>query len=120
MKQSRRQKVIDKHLRVRKKVVGSTEKPRLSIYKSNNHIYAQVIDDTQGKTIAAMSTRSSGLKEQFNHGGNCAASELVGNSIAKLAMDKGIKQVVFDRGGNLYHGRIKALAEAARASGLIF
>ena len=67
-----------------------------------------------------MSTRSSGLKEQFNHGGNCAASELVGNSIAKLAMDKGIKQVVFDRGGNLYHGRIKALAEAARASGLIF
>lgn len=120
MKQSRRQKVIDKHARIRKKVVGSNDKPRLSVYKSNNHIYAQLIDDTRGNTILAMSTRSNKVKEQFNYGGNCKASEIVGTSIAKLAIDKGIKEVIFDRGGYLYHGRVKALAEAARVSGLMF
>lgn len=106
-----------RHARVRKKVSGTTERPRLSVYRSLNNMYAQVIDDTQGKTLAAASSLVEGLKQQK---GNVQTSKAVGGLIAKMAMDRGIKKVVFDKGGYLYHGRVKALAEAAREAGLEF
>lgn len=106
-----------RHARVRKKVSGTTERPRLSVYRSLNNMYAQVIDDTQGKTLAAASSLVEGLKQQK---GNVKTSKAVGELIAKMAMDRGIKKVVFDKGGYLYHGRVKALAEAAREAGLEF
>ena len=104
------------HSRIRRKVKGSTERPRLAIYRSLNHIYAQVIDDQKGETIVATSTLALKLKT----GGNVAAAKEIGKSIAEKAVEKGIKKVVFDRGGLLYHGRIKALADAAREAGLEF
>lgn len=119
MKHSRRQKVIQKHLRIRKKILGSLKKPRLSVYKSNNHIYAQIIDDSQGKTLISSSTRSLYVKEVITRSSTCEASKLVGNTIAKLALEKGITNVVFDRGGYLFHGRVKALADGLKESGLI-
>jgi large subunit ribosomal protein L18 len=107
------------HDRIRKKMVGTQERPRLNVYRSLNHIYAQVIDDLQGVTIAAAST-AEGKKSDRTTGGNVASAKTVGKTIAERAKQKGITQVVFDRGGYLYHGRIKALADAAREAGLKF
>jgi len=104
------------HSRIRRKLSGTEERPRLNVYRSLNHIYAQVIDDQKGETIVATSTLALKLKT----GGNVAAAKEIGKSIAEKAVEKGIKKVVFDRGGLLYHGRIKALADAAREAGLEF
>jgi len=104
------------HARIRQKLTGTTERPRLNVYRSLNHIYAQVIDDQTGETLASASTLALELKT----GGNIAAAKEVGKSVAERAAEKGIKKVVFDRGGYLYHGRIKALADAAREAGLEF
>ena len=104
------------HHRIRRKVRGNTERPRLAIYRSLNHIYAQVIDDRVGQTIVSASTTEKDLRG--NSGGNLDAARRVGQTIAERAIAKGIEQVVFDRGGYLYHGRVKALTDAARAAGL--
>lgn len=104
------------HSRIRRKVKGSTGRPRLAIYRSLNHIYAQVIDDREGVTLASASTTEKDLRG--GTGGNLDAARRIGQAIAERALAKGIEQVVFDRGGYLYHGRIKALTEAARAAGL--
>lgn len=109
-----------RHERVRKKVSGSPERPRLNIYRSLNNIYAQVIDDQKGATIVCASTVDKELKGVLKSGGNVDAAKSVGELVAKRALDKGITQVTFDRGGYLYHGRVKALAEAAREGGLEF
>lgn len=107
-----------RHLRLRKKVFGTAEKPRLNVFRSLNHIYAQIIDDNSGNTLAAASTVDKDVAVEY--GGNIAGAKAVGAAIAKKALDKGIKEVVFDRGGYIYHGRIAALAEAAREAGLQF
>jgi large subunit ribosomal protein L18 len=104
------------HQRIRRKVKGSGEKPRLAIYRSLNHIYAQVIDDRQGQTLVSASSTEKDLRG--NSGGNLDAARRIGQAIAERALAKGIEQVVFDRGGYLYHGRVKALTDAARAAGL--
>src|SRR5215813_851550 len=104
------------HHRIRRKVKGDTERPRLAIYRSLNHIYAQVIDDRRGQTLVSASTIEKDLRG--NTGGNLEAARRIGQTIAERAIAKGIEQVVFDRGGYLYHGRIKALTDAARAAGL--
>ena len=104
------------HQRIRRKVRGSGEKPRLAIYRSLNHIYAQVIDDQKGETIVSASS----LALKMKTGGNVASAKEIGKAIAERAVEKGIKKVVFDRGGFLYHGRVKALADAAREAGLEF
>ena len=106
--------------RVRSRVVGTPERPRLNVFRSLKHIYAQAIEDTTGKTLVSASTLSSELKGSFRCPGNVEAAKKVGELLAKKCLEKGIQKVVFDRSGYLYHGRIKALAEAARASGLIF
>ena len=106
-----------RHLRVRNRVSGTAQRPRLNVFRSLAHIYAQVIDDEKGMTLAAASS----LDKDFNaSGGNIAAAKAVGAAIAKKALEKGISEVVFDRGGYIYHGRVKALAEAAREGGLKF
>ncbi|MGA2168283.1 MAG: 50S ribosomal protein L18 [Terracidiphilus sp.] len=104
------------HERIRRKLAGTGERPRLNVYRSLNHIYAQVIDDQKGETLVSASTLSLKVKT----GGNVAAAREIGKAVAELAVKQGIKKVVFDRGGYLYHGRIKALADAARAAGLEF
>jgi large subunit ribosomal protein L18 len=104
------------HARIRTKVQGTAERPRLNVYRSLNHIYVQVIDDMQGVTLVSASTVASKVKT----GGNVAAAKEIGKLVAERAQEKGIKKVVFDRGGYLYHGRIKALADAAREAGLEF
>ena len=104
------------HSRIRRKVKGSTERPRLAIYRSLNHIYAQVIDDRLGKTLVSASTTEKDLRG--GTGGNLDAARRIGTAIAERAIAQGIEQVVFDRGGYLYHGRVKALTDAARAAGL--
>jgi large subunit ribosomal protein L18 len=104
------------HTRIRRKVKGSSERPRLAIYRSLNHIYAQVIDDLHGQTLVSASTTEKDLRA--GSGGNLEAARRVGQAIAERALSKGIEQVVFDRGGYLYHGRIKALTDAARSAGL--
>ena len=104
------------HSRIRRKVKGNTERPRLAIYRSLNHIYAQVIDDRLGKTLVSASTTEKDLRG--SSGGNLDAARRIGTTIAERAIAKGIEQVVFDRGGYLYHGRVKALTDAARAAGL--
>ena len=104
------------HARIRRKVRGDTERPRLAIYRSLNHIYAQVIDDRNGQTLVSASSTEKDLRG--NTGGNLDAARRIGQAIAERAIAKGIEQVVFDRGGYLYHGRIKALTDAARAAGL--
>lgn len=109
---------IRKHTRVRKKVVGTQARPRLNVYRSLTNIYAQVIDDSTGKTLVAASTLE--LKGKVSFGGNKEAAKEVGKMVAEKAIKSGIKQVVFDRGGYIYHGRIKELAEAAREAGLDF
>lgn len=109
-----------RHLRIRRKVVGTAERPRLSVYRSLKHIYCQIIDDIEGRTLVAASTQSPDLRSQIKYGGNVVAAEIVGKKIAEEAKDKGITKVVFDKGGYKYHGRIKALAEAARKYNLSF
>ncbi|GAB4195452.1 MAG: 50S ribosomal protein L18 [Coleofasciculaceae cyanobacterium] len=120
MKLTRKESVRRRHRRVRRKVNGSAERPRLAIFRSNEHIYAQVIDDNQQHTLAAASTLEPDMRSDLKSGATCDASAAVGKLIAQRSLAKGITQVVFDRGGNLYHGRIKALAEAAREAGLDF
>jgi len=108
------------HRRVRQTVTGTTERPRLSVYRSLAHLYAQVIDDSTGKTIVSAGSNDKEMRKQTKGGGNVAAAKLVGKTVAERARQKGISQVVFDRGGYRYHGRVKALAEAAREAGLKF
>ncbi len=117
----RKQQTNKRHKRLRRTLAGTPDRPRLAIFRSNNHIYAQVIDDQAQNTICAASTLDKDLRTSLKAGGsNCDASIAVGELVAKRALDKGIKKVVFDRGGNLYHGRVKALANAAREAGLQF
>lgn len=113
---SRNDERIRRHKRIRSKIDGSAECPRLCVFRSNKNIQAQIIDDQQGKTLVAVSSNSLKLA----NGGNIAAANQIGSEIAKLAKKKKINKVVFDRGGYIYHGRVKALAEAARAAGLEF
>lgn len=108
-----------RHRRVRKRVDGTVERPRLNVYRSTDHIYAQVIDDAQGHTLASASTLDAGLRDTKN-GGNVEGAKAVGQMVAERAKAAGITKVVFDRGGYLYHGRVKALADAAREGGLEF
>ena len=110
-------KRIRRHKRVRGKIFGTAQKPRLCVFRSLKNIYAQVIDDENGKTLASASS----LDKEFNqYGGNKEAAKLVGQAVAKAALDKGITEVVFDRGGYIFHGRVQALAEGAREAGLKF
>ena len=109
-----------RHLRVRAKVSGTASSPRLCVFRSLNHIYAQVVDDSQGHTLAAASTLDPEVRSMTEGKTKTARSGLVGSLVAKRALDKGVKEVVFDRGGYKYHGRVKALAEAARKAGLKF
>lgn len=120
MKLTRKESTRRRHGRVRRRVIGTLERPRLAVFRSNQHIYAQVIDDTAQHTLVAASTLDPDLKVALGSGSNCDASIEVGRLVAQRSLAKGIKQVVFDRGGSLYHGRVKALADAAREAGLIF
>lgn len=106
--------------RIRQKVKGTAEKPRLCVFRSNNHIYAQLIDDVVGKTILSSSTLEKSVSSELQSSSTCDASTLVGRTLAKKSLDANITTVVFDRGGRIYHGRIKALADAAREEGLKF
>tara|TARA_Y100000589_G_scaffold276192_1_gene270622 strand:- start:177 stop:545 length:369 start_codon:yes stop_codon:yes gene_type:complete len=118
---SRKKQTQKRHKRLRRFLTGTKDRPRLSIFRSNNHIYAQVIDDYAQQTICAASTIDKEFKNSSDKSSsNCASSSAVGSLVAKRAIEKGIKQVVFDRGGNIYHGRVKALADAARNGGLKF
>ena len=107
------------HTRIREKITGTAVRPRLNVYRSLNHIYTQLIDDATGTTLVSASSKGKKSDEK-SYGGNVEAAKLVGKLIAERAQEKGIKKVVFDRGGYLYHGRVKALAEAAREAGLDF
>ena len=109
-----------RHIRVRRKVSGTAERPRLCVFRSSNNIYAQIIDDANRVTLTAASSLDAEVKGAVNHGGNKEAAKMVGEMIAKRAIEKGITEVVFDRGGYLYHGRVQVLAEAAREAGLKF
>jgi large subunit ribosomal protein L18 len=108
------------HKRIRKRLMGSEARPRLAVFRSNKHIYAQVIDDSKGTTLTAASSLDVIARKDLNNGGNVAAAKAVGQLVAERAKAKGIEAVLFDRGGYLYHGRVKALAEAARQAGLKF
>ena len=119
-KKSRTEVRRNKHLRVRNRLSGTAEKPRLAVFRSNSHMYAQIIDDTVGNTLVSASTMDKEVKETCGKTNNVEAAAQVGSFIAKRALDKGIKTVVFDRGGFLYAGKVKALAEAAREAGLEF
>lgn len=120
MKDRKKMARLKRKKRVRSRVAGTSERPRLNVFRSLKHIYAQAVEDASGKTLVSASTMSPELKGSFRHPGNVEAAKKVGELIAKKCLEKGIQKVVFDRSGYLYHGRIKALAEAARASGLIF
>ena len=109
-----------RHYRVRKNISGTVERPRLCVYRSNKHIVAQVIDDNSGHTLVTASSLEKAIREELKYGGNIAAAKAIGTLVAKRALEQGINQVVFDRGGYLYHGRIQALADAAREAGLKF
>jgi large subunit ribosomal protein L18 len=109
-----------RHRRVRQKVTGTISRPRLCVFRSLNHIHAQLIDDSKGRTLVSMSTLDSQARSGTDGMGKSKRAEIVGGLLAEKALDKGIKQVVFDRGGYKYHGRVKALAEAARKAGLEF
>lgn len=108
------------HKRVRTRVAGTPERPRLSVYRSLGHIYAQVIDDRSGKTLVSASSIDAEIKKNLKGGGNVAAAKVIGKTIAERAKSSGVSKVVFDRGGYKYHGRVKALADAAREAGLQF
>ena len=118
--ETRKPKIQKRHRTIRLKVSGTAEFPRLAVYRSTKHIYAQLIDDVNHVTLASASSNDKDLKEQLKHGGNIEAAKIVGEAIANKAKVKGIECVVFDRGGFLYHGRVAALADAAREAGLMF
>lgn len=121
IKQKNRKEITAKrHNRIRINLVGTSERPRLSVFRSNKHIYAQIIDDSKGVTIVAAGTSEPSFKEKISCGGNVEAAKEVGKIIAERAKNAGIENVVFDRGGFLYHGRIAALADSAREGGLLF
>ncbi len=120
-KTKRREARMRRHIRLRKKISGTAERPRLSVFRSLHHIYAQVIDDVKGTTLLTVSTLDPELRKNLGgKSGNIEAAKIVGTTVAKKAIEKGIKQVVFDRGGQIYHGRVAALATAAREGGLEF
>ena len=118
-KKSRSEIRHKKHARLRNRISGTAERPRLCVFRSNKHMYAQIIDDVAGNTICAASTLDKEAKD-LEYTDNVEAAAFVGTSIAKKALEKGVKEVVFDRGGFIYHGKVKALAEAAREAGLEF
>lgn len=117
---TRKEQTQKRHKKVRIKLEGTAQAPRLAVYRSTKHIYAQIIDDSKGVTIVSASSVDKDLKEKLSHGGNIDSAKIVGETIAKKALKKGVKEVVFDRGGFLYHGRVAALADAAREAGLNF
>ena len=119
-KESRSAIRVKKHLRVRNRFSGTAERPRLAVFRSNNHMYAQIIDDTVGNTLVSASTVQKDVKDQLEKTNDVAAAAYLGKVIAQKALDAGIKEVVFDRGGFIYQGKVKALAEAAREAGLEF
>ena len=119
-KKSRSEVRLQKHRRMRNRFSGTAERPRLSVFRSNNHMYAQIIDDTVGNTLVAASTLEKDVKAELKKTNDVEAAAYLGTVIAKKALEKGIKEVVFDRGGFIYQGKIKALAEAAREAGLEF
>lgn len=120
LKESKNISRLRRHTRVRKKIQGTAQRPRLNVYRSLNHIYVQVIDDAAGETLVSASTLDPALKGVLKGGGNIEGARAVGELAAKKCLEKGIENVVFDRGGYLYHGRVKALAEGAREAGLKF
>lgn len=117
---AKRKARLRRHLRVRRKVFGTAERPRLSVFKSNTGIYAQIIDDTEGRTLVSASSIDKGLRKNIKKGSDKKAAAMVGTLVAQRALAKSISEVVFDRGGFLYHGRIKALADSVREAGLRF
>ena len=119
-KQSRQEVRVKKHMKIRNRFSGTAERPRLAVFRSNNHMYAQFIDDTVGNTLVAASTLEKEVKEQLEKTNNVDAAAYLGTVIAKRAIEKGIDTVVFDRGGFIYQGKIEALADAAREAGLKF
>ncbi len=119
-KESRQEIRVKKHMKIRNRFAGTTERPRLAVFRSNNHMYAQIIDDTVGKTLVAASTVEKDVKAELNKTNDVEAAAYLGTLIAKRAIEKGINTVVFDRGGFIYQGKIAALADAAREAGLEF
>jgi large subunit ribosomal protein L18 len=119
-KENRSEVRVKKHIKLRNRFTGTPERPRLAVFRSNNHMYAQIIDDTVGNTLVAASTLQKDVKAELQKTNDVAAAAYLGNVIAKKALEKGIKAVVFDRGGFIYQGKIKALADAAREAGLEF
>ena len=119
-KKSRSEIRMKKHARMRSRFSGTAERPRLAVFRSNNHMYAQIIDDSVGNTLVAASTTEKAAREELEHTNTVEAAAYVGTLIAKRALEKGIDTVVFDRGGFIYHGKVQALADAAREAGLKF
>ena len=119
-KESRQEIRVKKHLKIRNRFAGTAERPRLSVFRSNNHMYAQIIDDTVGKTLVAASTVEKDVKAELKKTNDVEAAAYLGKVIAERALEKGIKTVVYDRGGFIYQGKIAALADAAREAGLEF
>ena len=119
-KKSRSEVRLNKHRRLRNRFSGTAERPRLAVFRSNNHMYAQIIDDTVGNTLVSASTLQKDVKAELEKTNNVEAAAYLGTVIAKRALEKGIKEVVFDRGGFIYQGKVKALADAAREAGLEF
>jgi large subunit ribosomal protein L18 len=119
-KESRSEIRVKKHIKIRNRFTGTPERPRLAVFRSNNHMYAQIIDDTVGNTLVSASTLDKDVKAELQKTNDVAAAAYLGTVIAKKALEKGLKAVVFDRGGFIYQGKIKALADAAREAGLEF
>lgn len=119
-KKSRSEVRVKKHMRLRNRFAGTTKRPRLAVFRSNNHMYAQIIDDSAGNTLVAASTVEKTVKSELEKTNDVDAAAYVGTLIAKRALEKGIDEVVFDRGGFIYHGKVQALADAAREAGLKF
>ena len=119
-RESRSKIRVKKHLKIRNRFTGTPERPRLAVFRSNNHLYAQIVDDTVGNTLVAASTLQKDIKAELGKTNDVAAAAYLGTVIAKKALEKGINTVVFDRGGFIYQGKIKALADAAREAGLVF
>jgi len=119
-KNSRSEVRVKKHLKIRNRFTGTPERPRLAVFRSNNHMYAQIIDDTVGKTLVAVSTLEKDVKAELSKTNDVAAATYLGTVLANRALEKGIKAVVYDRGGFIYQGKVKALADAARTAGLEF
>ena len=119
-KKSRKEVRVKKHMRIRNRFSGTAERPRLAVFRSNNHMYAQIIDDTVGNTLVSASTLESAVKAELTKTNNVDAAAYLGTVIGKRAVEKGISKVVFDRGGYIYHGKVAALADAAREAGLEF